>query len=134
MNVTFPRLLQYSDVALLLMRCIIAAVFFSSGWSTAANPVARGKQNGMSPGLARFVGIAEVAGALGVLTGVLGQLAAMGLIIIMLGAIKKKILDWHTGFWGTESQGWHYDLVFVIMNLVVITTGGGLYVLPTMFF
>jgi putative oxidoreductase len=36
---------------------------------------------------------------------------------------------WHTGFWGKGSQGWHYDLMFVVMNLVVIATGGGRWVL-----
>ena len=30
---------------------------------------------------------------------------------------------------GTNSYGWHYDLVFVVMNLVIIFTNGGSYVL-----
>jgi putative oxidoreductase len=131
--ITFPSLLAYSDIALLLMRCMVAAVFIASGWSQVKDPVAKGKQNGLSPGLTRFVGTAEVLGGLGVLTGVLAQLAALGLILIMLGAIKKKIVDWHTGFWGKVDQGWHYDLTFVVMNLVIATTGGGRYVLPSLF-
>jgi putative oxidoreductase len=48
---------------------------------------------------------AEVAGSLGVMFGVL-QLAACGLILIMLGAIQKKIFVWHTGFWGEKGYGW----------------------------
>ena len=60
--------------------------------------------------------------------GVLIQLAAIGLILIMLGAIQKKIFVWHTGFWG-GSSGWHYDLMFVVMNLVIAFTGGGHWVL-----
>ena len=47
----------------------------------------------------------------------------------MLGAIQKKIFVWHTGFWGERTDGWHYDLVFVAMNLVIVTTGGGRFVL-----
>ena len=47
----------------------------------------------------------------------------------MLGAIQKKMFVWHTGFWGTESQGWHYDLLFVVSNLVIAFTDGGRYVL-----
>jgi putative oxidoreductase len=47
----------------------------------------------------------------------------------MLGAIQKKIFVWHTGFWGAHSDGWHYDLLFVVMCLVIATTGGGRYVL-----
>jgi uncharacterized membrane protein YphA (DoxX/SURF4 family) len=52
-----------------------------------------------------------------------------GLILIMLGAIQKKIAVWHTGFWGKNGSGWHYDLLFVTMNLVIATTGGGRFVL-----
>jgi putative oxidoreductase len=76
-----------------------------------------------------FLGAAELAGGLGVALGVLTQLAAAGLILVMLGAIQKKIFVWHTGFWGEKSSGWHYDLMLVLMNLVIICTNGGRYVL-----
>ena len=65
-------------------------------------------------------------GSLGVIFGVLPQLAAIGLILIMLGAIQKKITVWHTGFWGDSgTNGWSYDTMLVTMNLVIVTTGGG---------
>ena len=64
------------------------------------------------------------------LFGVLTQLAAAGLVLLMLGAIQKKMFVWHTGFWGKNgTDGWHYDLVFVVMNLVILFTDGGRYVL-----
>jgi putative oxidoreductase len=66
-----------------------------------------------------------MAGALGVAFGVFTQLAAMGLILVMLGAIQKKIFVWHTGFWGEKTYGWHYDLMLVMMNLVILFTNGG---------
>jgi putative oxidoreductase len=124
-----PWLLRYSDEALLLMRLLVGVVFISSGWSHTKDPVARAKSIGTSPGFTRFLGIAELAGGLGVAVGVLSQVAALGLILIMLGAIQKKISVWHTGFWGKGSDGWHYDLLFVAMCLVIATTGGGRYVL-----
>jgi putative oxidoreductase len=43
----------------------------------------------------------------------------------MLGAIQKKIFVWHTGFWGEKTYGWHYDLMLVMMNLVILFTNGG---------
>jgi putative oxidoreductase len=125
----FPALAQFTDLALLLMRLMVGVVFMSSGWSHAKDPVTRGKSIGASPGFTRFLGIAELAGGLGVALGVLPQLAALGLILIMLGAIQMKIFVWHTGFWGKSSDGWHYDLLFVIMCLVIATTGGGRFVL-----
>jgi putative oxidoreductase len=124
-----PWLLQYSDEALFLMRLLVGIVFISSGWRHVKDPVARGKSIGMSPGFTRFLGVAELAGGLGVALGVLIQLAALGLILIMFGAIQRKISVWHTGFWGKGSDGWHYDLLFVTMCLVIATTGGGRYVL-----
>jgi putative oxidoreductase len=127
--VTIQWLYGYSDLALLLMRLLVGLVFVTSGWRHASNPVERGKSIGMSPGFARFLGIAELAGGLGIAFGVLIQWAALGLILIMCGAIYKKIAVWHTGFWGAHSDGWHYDLLFVVMCLVIATTGGGRYVL-----
>ncbi|HEV8178285.1 MAG TPA: DoxX family protein [Gemmatimonadales bacterium] len=122
-------LYDLSDLALLLMRLMVGVVFVSSGWNHARDPVERGKSIGMSPAFARFLGIAELAGGLGVAFGVLPQLAAIGLILVMCGAIYKKITAWHTGFWGKHGDGWHYDLLFVVMCLVIATTGGGRYVL-----
>ncbi len=128
--VRIPALLAFADVALLLMRVVVGLVFVSSGWSHAKDPVERGKSIGMSPGFARFLGLAEIAGGAGVALGILPQLAALGLVLIMLGAIQKKMFVWKTGFWGKHgTDGWHYDLLFVAMCLVVATTGGGRFVL-----
>src|SRR5450755_3083852 len=95
-----PGLLAFSDAALLLLRLMVAAVFLTSGWSHVRDPVGRGKKIGMSPRFTVFLGSAEIAGSLGVAFGVLIQPAAIGLIILMLGAIQKKIFVWKTGFWG----------------------------------
>jgi putative oxidoreductase len=89
----------------------------------------RAKSIEMSKSFTLFLGVAELAGGLGVVFGVLTQLAALGLILVMLGAIYKKINVWHTGFWGEKSSGWHYDLMLVLMNLVIVTANGGSYVL-----
>src|SRR5215510_3936874 len=125
----FPQLLHYSDVALLLLRIMVGIIFAVSGWNHLKDLEARSKSIGMSKGFTAFLGAAELAGGLGVMFGVLTQLAAAGLILLMLGAIQKKIFVWHTGFWGKDSQGWHYDLIFVVMSLTIIFTDGGKYVL-----
>ncbi len=126
---TFPQLGQFTDFGLLFLRLMVAIVYFDSGRRSFFQAGERSKSVGMSIGFTRFLGLAEMAGALGVAFGVLAQFAAIGLILIMLGAIGKKIFVWHSGFWGKDGLGWNYDLLFVAMNLVILFTAGGRYVL-----
>ena len=125
----FPQLTQFADFGFLLLRLMVGIVFITSGWNHLKDPEARAKSIGVSKGFTIFLGAAEVAGSLGVTFGVLTQLAALGLILIMLGAIQKKIFVWHTGFWGGKTFGWHYELMLIVMNLVIIFTNGGRWVL-----
>jgi putative oxidoreductase len=90
------------------------------------DPEARSKDIEASKGFTVFLGAVELAGGLGVIFGVLAQLATIGLILIMLGAIQRKTFVWRTGFWGKSgTNGWSYDTMLVVMNLVIVTTGGG---------
>jgi putative oxidoreductase len=125
----FPQLAQFTDYGLLLLRLMVGVVFVSSGWSHVKDSEVRSKSIGMSKGFTIFLGAAEIAGGPGVALGVFTQLAALGLILIMLGAIQKKMFVWHTGFWGEKSSGWHYDLMLLVMNLVIAFTNGGQLVL-----
>jgi putative oxidoreductase len=83
----------------------------------------------MSRSFTIFLGAAEVLGSLGVMAGVLTGWATLGLILIGLGAIQRKIFVWKTGFWGNKASGWHYDLMLLSMNLVILATHGGDWVL-----
>jgi len=125
----FPQLAPFTDFGLLLMRLMVGLVFVPSGWNDIKDPNTRSKSIGMSKGFTIFLGAAEIAGGLAVTFGVLTQLAAMGLILIMLGAIQKKIFVWHTGFWGEKNSGWHYDLMLIVTNIVILFTNGGRFVL-----
>jgi putative oxidoreductase len=122
----FPQLAQFTDFALLLLRLMVGIVFLTSAYKHLKDPAARSKDIGMSRIFTMFLGAIELAGGLGVVSGVLAQLAAIGLILVMLGAIQKKIFTWHTGFWGKSgTDGWSYDAMLIVMNLVIVTTGGG---------
>jgi putative oxidoreductase len=85
------------------MRLMIGVVFFTSGWKDLEDPRTRSKDIEMSEGFTVFLGLAESAGSLGVKAGVMVQLAAAGLILIMLCAIAKKLLVWHSRFWGSTA-------------------------------
>jgi putative oxidoreductase len=121
----FPQLLRFVDAGLLLLRLMAGAVFITSGWNHVTDPAGRGKSIGMSKSFTLVLGCLEIAGSLGILLGVLTQLAAIGLILLMLGAIQKKIFEWHTGFWGKDGYGWHYDLMLIVMSIVIVVSNGG---------
>ena len=122
----FPQLAQFADIALLLLRLMVGIVFITSGYKHLKDPATRSKDIGMSKSFTILLGATELAGGLGVISGVLAQLAAIGLILVMLGAIQKKIFTRHTGFWGKSgTNGWSYDTMVVIINLVIVTTSGG---------
>ena len=130
LHVTFPSLLALEDLALFILRVVVGIVFGASGYFDLKDPVGRAKSVELSPRATTALGVAEVLGSLGVVTGVLIQPAAIGLILIGLGAIRKKVFGWKTGFWGEKSSGWHYDLMLMSMNLVIIATAGGGWVVP----
>jgi putative oxidoreductase len=125
----FPQLARFTDAGLLLLRLMVALVFIASGFSHLKNPAARARSIGMSQRFTVFLGVAETTGGLGVAFGVLTQLAAFGIILIMFGAVQKKIFAWHTGFWGEKAPGWYYELMLIVMNLLIAFTDGGAYVL-----
>jgi uncharacterized membrane protein YphA (DoxX/SURF4 family) len=110
-NLTFPGLLGLGDLSLFLLRLVVALVFGASGYYHLKDPVGRAKSVGLSPRATRALGAAEILGS--------------GLILVGLGAIQKKAFQWKMGIWGNGTNGWHYDLMLLSMNLVILATGGG---------
>lgn len=121
----FPGLAGFTDLALFFLRLMIAAIFGTSGWSHARKPKERAESIGMSPTFTLGLGVVELVGAVSLVLGLYPQIGAILLMGVMLGAIHKKMFVWKTGFWGDEGQGWYYDLLYLVCNLVILTTGGG---------
>ena len=116
---------QFTDYGLLFLRIMAGAVYADSGYSDLKDPEARSKSIEMPKGFTIFLGVAEVAGGAGVVFGVFQQLAAIGLILVMLGAVQKKLFVWKTGFWGKDGLGWSYESTLISILLVIVCTGGG---------
>jgi putative oxidoreductase len=124
---TIPGAMAFADWSLLLLRLMLALVFGTSGYNHLRHPKERAASIGMSPQFTVFLGTAESAGAMGLAVGIMAPWAALGLTLLMLGAIYKKIVEWKTGFWGEKSMGWHYEVLLITMNLVIVTMGPGRY-------
>jgi putative oxidoreductase len=115
----------FVSFSLLFLRVMVGLVFASSGYSDLKHPDERSKSIELPRDATVFLGWAELLGGIAVMAGVLPQLAAAGLILVMLGALQKKIAVWHTGFWGKDGLGWNYELILMSMLLVIMSTGGG---------
>ena len=122
-----PGAMAYLDLSLLALRLVVALVFGSNGFSHLRHPRERAASIGMNLPFTIFLGAAELAGSIALAIGFLTQWAALGLILVMLGAIYMKAVKWKTGFWGEKSIGWHYEVMIVAMLFVIVTTSGGKY-------
>ena len=86
-----PVAFHYVDWSLFLLRLMVALVFGASGFGHLKAPRERAKDIGMSVGFTVFLGAAELAGALGLVFGVLTQWAAIGLILL-IDVYKRQLL------------------------------------------
>jgi putative oxidoreductase len=118
-----------TDYGLVFLRIMAGLIFIDSGYNDARNPDERSKSIGLPKGFTLFLAVAELAGGAAIVLGVLQQLAAIGLILIMLGAIQKKAVVWKTGFWGKDGFGWNYEMILISMLLVILFTDGGRFVI-----
>src|SRR5580658_5625644 len=116
---------QFLDYGLVFLRIMAGLVFASSGLKHVRDPETRSKEIGMSKQFTLFLGCAELSGGVAVIVGFLPQLACIGLLLIMLGALQKKLFVWKTGFWGKDGFGWNYDLICCSMLIVILCSDGG---------
>jgi len=82
----------------------------------------------MPVALITFIAVAEGAGALGLASGVLAQLAAIGLMIIMCATLFLHIVVWRSPYWA-QKGGWEYDLMLFLFCAVVVVLGPGMLIL-----
>ena len=113
-----------SDFGLLALRIITAIVFFSSGKSHFLKSKERGESIGMSPTATKIIGLLEVIAAISIAFGIYHQIGAAIIIIVMLGAIQKKLFVWNTKFYEDKGYGWHYDVIFMAIALTLLGTAG----------
>ena len=122
MNSTFLLPPFLISLLLLLIRSIVGVSFFFSALNKAKNPRKSAKRNGIPLPLLLFVMCAEFAGALGLVSGILGQFAALGLMLLMLATMTLHVFVWKSKYWAGEG-GWEYDLMLFTLCAVIAAFG-----------
>lgn len=115
---------QFSDYALLLLRLVIAFVFFASFKNKVANIRKFAKTNDIPVPLAFVTIFVELAGAISLSLGILPQLGALALMGLMTGTISLHVFKWKSPYWASKG-GWEYDLMIFSACAVILTVGGG---------
>ncbi len=132
----FSTLPAYRDFGLLAVRLAAGAIFLAHGlqkkamWKMA--PSEQMPTNMLV--IMRILSIAEPLGGLALLFGFLTPLAALGLGIIMIGAMYLKMFTWKTPFIAMNKMGWEYDLILLSVMLLLIFNGAGTWGLDRIFF
>ena len=132
----FLWLHQFVDIALLVLRLTLGTIFLLHGipkrglWS--AQPSAQLPASMLTK--LRILSIAEPAGAVGLIFGFLTQLAALGLVIVMLGAIQFLISKVHRKFKEANAPGWEFEFMLMIVAIALAIMGGGKFALDHVIF
>jgi putative oxidoreductase len=120
-------LFQYADWGILLLRVIFGLIFLAHGLAKIKN--LRATQEwfgsiGFRPGKfwGTLVALTETAGGFLVILGLLTQVAAAFLAIVMLVALGWKIKNGQKLI-----SGYEFDLILLAVALAFFTNSGGLY-------
>lgn len=124
------ELLSFRELGLFFLRLMVGTLFFYSGQRKIRDIKGFSKHNGL-PVLIGFGAILfELLGGLMLILGIYSQIAALMIILIMLGAIYHHVVKWKSPYWA-QNKGWEYDLMWLVMCLVILTSGGGSYSLES---
>ncbi|MGH7267259.1 MAG: DoxX family protein [Candidatus Rokuibacteriota bacterium] len=136
----------YPSWSTLVIRVVLGVIFFAHGaqkvfgWfggNGLRNTVKYFTSTGLPPLIAYLVCFFELLGGIGLILGLLTRLAALAVIVVMIGAIAK--VHWQHGFflnWSLtpgKGHGYEANLAFVAMALACLIAGGGVLSLDRLF-
>ncbi|HKZ66830.1 MAG TPA: DoxX family protein [Chitinophagaceae bacterium] len=116
----------WQNTSLLILRIVIAAIFYVAAYYKF--PFWSGAPEGISSFMlftTKLLSIAEPLGATALLIGYLTRWAAIGLIIIMIGAIYVSQFVYGIGFVTPTSAGWNFPLMVLTGCLILAAFGAG---------
>ena len=130
------NLLINSDLGLLVLRIAIGVIFLFHGkmkwgmWKMSPSD----KMPAKMISIMKILSVVEPLGALAMFVGFLTQFAAIGLGIIMIGAIYFKIKIFKVPFFTTNNTGWEFDFLILATCIALLFLGAGSLSLDGMIF
>lgn len=121
-----PAYTNFQNTSLLILRIVIAAIFYVAAYYKF--PYWSATPEGTSAFMlftTKLLSIAEPLGATALLFGFLTRLAAIGLVIIMAGAIYVSQFVYGIGFVTPTSAGWNFALAVLAGCLILAAFGAG---------
>lgn len=116
---------QYSDIAFLILRLAIAAIFIYHALPKLKNAKMMSQAMGAPTGMIFLLGLVELVSSLGLIFGIYLQISALLLTIVMIGATGMKMMKWGVPFAAMDKTGWEFDLILLAANIFILVNGGG---------
>ncbi len=121
------NLIALNDWGLLALRIALASIFIYHGsqkWAMWKMSPSEQMPAGMLF-MMKLLSIVEPLGGVAVAVGFLTQIAAIGLGIIMLGAIRLKINIMKVPFFTQDNTGWEFDFLNLAVCIGLLFLGPG---------
>lgn len=115
---------------LLALRLAVGSVFLFHGiqkWALWGEAPSSASLTPNMLNIMKFLSIVEPLGGAALILGFLTQFAAIGLGLIMLGAIYFKMQVWNMPFAAQSATGWEFDLVLLAASIQLLFSGAGKY-------
>ncbi|HUI66435.1 MAG TPA: DoxX family protein [Bacteroidota bacterium] len=122
-------LMKWNNVGILALRLAIAIIFFVHGahkWGMWGMEPSAEMHSSML-WILRILSVAEPLAALAITIGYLTPIAAIGLIVDMLGAINLKMNISHTPFMDLPAPGWEFEFMILAGLICLLFIGPGKY-------
>ncbi len=121
-------LTKYRNLAIFLLRLIIAAIFLSAAYAKVMfwSPLPEGVvMSATMVNLMKFLSVVEAIGAIALIIGFMTRWAALGLGIIMVGAIYMMQFTMGIGFMTSTGPGWAFPAMILGSCIVLMVFGAG---------
>jgi putative oxidoreductase len=119
---------QAKDVCLLLIRLIVGFSFIIAARNKSRNIKKFSKNNGLPVPAAVVVMCLEFISGTALILGIWEQIAAIVIMVLMLGTLRLHIFKWRSPYWAS-SGGWEYDLMLFAFAAVIFIFGAGSFAL-----